>query len=125
MLYTQKALEHFYNPRNVGELADADATARMGEPECGDSVQVWIRVRNKRLEQVTFKAFGCPAVISCCSMMTEMATGMSLYEACRLTDEEVVQALGGMPEEKLHCSVFAAEVLRKTIKDYFKTVSVV
>ena len=118
MLYTAKALEYFYNPRNVGELAGADASAQMGEPECGDSVKVWIKVTDNLLEKVTFKAFGCPAVISCCSMMTEMATGMTLFEACRLTDEEVVQALGGMPEEKLHCSVFAAEVLRKTIKEY-------
>ena len=120
MLYTKKALDYFYNPRNVGELTGADATAQMGEPECGDSVRVWIRVVGDRLEEVTFKAYGCPAVISCCSMMTELAKGMSLLQAQKLTDDEVVQALDGMPDEKLHCSVFAAEVLHKTIDEYLK-----
>ncbi len=124
MLYTEKALDYFYNPRNVGELENADASSQMGEPECGDSVRVWIQVRENILEEVTFKAFGCPAVISCCSMMTELAQGMTLEEACELTDEQVVVALGGMPEEKLHCSVFAAEVLHKTISEYRKSLLV-
>lgn len=120
MIYTQKALDHFYHPRNVGELADSNASAQEGEPGCGDTVKVWIRVRENRLERVTFKAFGCPAVIACCSMMTEMATGLSLEEARQLTDDDVLAALDGLPEEKLHCSVFAASVLHAAIDEYEK-----
>ncbi len=118
MLYTEKALEHFYNPRNVGELAGADASAELGEPECGDAVRIWIKVAEGRLAQVSFKAFGCPAVIACSSMLTELATGLTLEAAAELTDQQVVAALGGMPDEKLHCSVFAAEVLHKAIGEY-------
>ena len=123
MLYTTKALDYFYNPRNVGEMEDADATAQQGEPVCGDTVRVWIKVKDDVLEKVTFKAFGCPAVISCCSMMTEMAIGKTLDEASKITDEDVVAQLGGMPQDKLHCSLFAAEVLRETIDAYKKNVA--
>ncbi|MBN2713425.1 MAG: iron-sulfur cluster assembly scaffold protein [Planctomycetes bacterium] len=123
MLYTQKALDHYYNPRNVGEIESADASAQEGEPGCGDTIRVWIRVREERLEQVTFKAFGCPAVIACCSMMTEMATGLTLNEARSLNDDMVVLALDGLPEEKLHCSVFAASVLHAAIDNYEKSKS--
>ena len=118
MLYTQKALDYFYHPRNVGEMKQADGSAQSGDPACGDVVRIWIRVRDGLLEQVTFKAFGCPAVIACCSMLTELASGVTLEEALRITDDDVVAALGGMPEEKLHCSVFAAAVLHEAIWTY-------
>lgn len=122
MLYTTKALDYFYNPRNAGEMEDADASSQMGEPACGDTVRIWIKVKDDLLEKVTFKAFGCPAVIACCSMMTVLATGKTLEEAVKITDEEVVAALGGMPEDKLHCSVFAAEVLQQTIDQYLQDI---
>lgn len=118
MLYTQKALDHFYAPRNVGEIKNAHGSAQDGDPACGDVVRIWIIVQDERLERVTFKAFGCPAIIACCSMLTEMATGSILEEALRIHDSDVVLALGGMPDEKLHCSVFAASVLHSAIWAY-------
>ena len=117
MIYTDIALDHFRNPRNVGELPDADGMALIGDPSCGDTAQMWVRIREGRIAAASFKVKGCPAAIAACSMMTEMARGLSLAAALALRDEDVLQALGGLPDEKLHCSLFAAEVLHAAIQD--------
>ncbi|MBC7292558.1 MAG: iron-sulfur cluster assembly scaffold protein [Thermoleophilia bacterium] len=111
-------LEHFLNPRNVGEIPDADGVGAVGDPTCGDYFKVWIKVENGRLVQVKFKVRGCPAAIAACSMMTELATGLSVDEAYELDDLAIMHALGGMPETKQHCSNHAAAALREAIIDY-------
>ncbi|MBE0536630.1 MAG: iron-sulfur cluster assembly scaffold protein [Phycisphaerae bacterium] len=100
MEYTEKVLAHFANPRNVGEIADADGVGSIGSKECGDMIRVWIKVDKWRLADVRYKVFGCPAAIACCSMMTELAIGRRLDEACELTDAKVAEALGGLPAHK-------------------------
>ena len=125
MLYTDKALDHFMNPRNVGEIFDADGIGEIGSEECGDMIRVWIKVSDdKHLSDIKYKVFGCPAAIACCSMMTELAMGKHLDDASELTDEQVADALGGLPVNKYHCSNLAASALHKAIMDYiFKSPS--
>jgi len=118
MEYTDKVLAHFASPRNVGEIAGADGIGTIGSEECGDLIRVWIKVSEGRLADVRYKVFGCPAAIACCSMMTELAIGRKLNEAMALTDDQVAQALGGLPAHKYHCSNLAASALQKAIKAY-------
>jgi len=125
MLYTDKALDHFMNPRNVGEIPNADGIGTIGSEECGDMIRVWIKVSDdEHLADIKYKVFGCPAAIACCSMMTELAMGRHLDDAGELTDEQVADALGGLPVNKYHCSNLAASALHKAIMDYiFKSPS--
>ncbi|MFH1613568.1 MAG: iron-sulfur cluster assembly scaffold protein [Planctomycetota bacterium] len=125
MLYTDKALDHFMNPRNVGEIPNADGVGTIGSEECGDMIRVWIKVSDdEHLADIKYKVFGCPAAIACCSMMTELAMGKHLDDAGELTDEQVADALGGLPVNKYHCSNLAASALHKAIMDYiFKSPS--
>jgi len=119
MLYTDKALEHFMNPRNVGEIPDADGVGTIGSEECGDMIRVWIKVSDdEHLADIKYKVFGCPAAIACCSLMTELAMGKHLDDVGELTDEQVADALGGLPVNKYHCSNLAASALHKAIMDY-------
>lgn len=111
-------LEHFLNPRNVGEIEGADGVGTVGDPDCGDYFQVWIRVDGDRLTEVKYKVFGCPAAIATCSMMSELATGRSLEEAYMLDDLDIMSALGGLPEPKQHCSNHAATALHEAINDF-------
>ena len=97
MLYTDKALEHFMNPRNVGEISDADGVGMIGSEECGDMIKVWVKVANQHFVDIKYKVFGCPAAIACCSMMTELAMGKHVEDAYELTDDQVADALGGLP----------------------------
>ena len=106
------------NPRNIGQFLDADGTGIIGSEECGDQIRVWIKVRDSKLVHVTHEVFGCPAAIAACSMMTVLATGMTLQQAQELTDADVAKALGGLPEPKYHCSNLAASALHKAIEDY-------
>ena len=125
MEYSEKVLEHFMNPRNVGEISDADGIGTIGSADCGDMIQVWIRVSDdEHLSDIKYKVSGCPAAIACCSMMSELAMGKHLDDAGELTDEQVAEALGGLPPHKYHCSNLAASALQKAIMDYiFKSVS--
>ncbi len=118
MQYTDKVLEHFTNPRNVGEILDANGVGNAGSQECGDTLRVWIKVENEHLVDIKYRVFGCPAAVACCSMMTELAMGMHVDEAAELTDDQVAEALGGLPEQKYHCSNIAASGLYDAIMSY-------
>lgn len=111
-------LEHFLHPRNVGEIDDADGVGIVGDPDCGDCFKVWIRVRDDVVTEVKHKVFGCPAAIATCSMMSELATGRTLEEAYALDDLDIMNALGGLPEPKQHCSNHAAAALHEAIIDF-------
>ena len=118
MQYTDKVLEHFMNPRNIGDIPDADGIGTVGSEECGDMIRVWLKVSDEHLVDVKYKVFGCPAAIACCSMMTELAIGKHVDEAWELTDDQVAEALGGLPLNKYHCSNLAASTLHKAIMNY-------
>jgi len=116
--YTNTVIEHFSNPRNVGEIPDADGVAAIGSEECGDMIRVWIKVNNEHLTNVKYKVFGCPAAIACCSMMTELAIGKHVDKAWELTDDHVAEALGGLPADKYHCSNLAGACQKKYSYDH-------
>lgn len=116
--YTDKVREHFYNPRNVGELPDPDGVGTVGNPVCGDIMTFTIKVEDGRLKDIKFKTFGCGAAIAVSSMVTEMAMGKTLDEAMKITNEMVAEELGGLPKHKLHCSNLGADALHKAIEDY-------
>ncbi len=117
-MYSDVVLDHFSNPRNVGELPDADGVGDFGSPVCGDYMHITIKVAGERIADVKFKTFGCAAAIASSSMMTEMVKGKTLAEAAKVTDEAVAEALGGLPPQKMHCSNLAADALRVAIADY-------
>ena len=117
-MYSQKVMEHFTNPQNIGELEDADGIGEVGNPVCGDMMTVYIKVRDGRIDDAKFKTFGCVAAISVSSMVTEMAKGKTLEEAKSITNKSVASALDGLPKEKMHCSNLGAEALTKAIEDY-------
>ena len=118
MIYTEKAMDHFMNPRNVGEIKDADGVGQIGDEECRDMVKVWIKVADVHLVDIKYKVFGCPAAIAVCSMMSEMAIGKHVDDAYEITDAQVAEALGGLPDQKYHCSNLAASALQKAIMNY-------
>jgi nitrogen fixation NifU-like protein len=117
-MYTEKVMEHFSNPRNVGEIPDADGSGTVGNPVCGDIMKMTIKVEDDRIEDVKFKTFGCGAAIATSSMVTEMAKGKTIDEALEITNKMVADLLGGLPPNKLHCSNLAADALHKAIEDY-------
>ncbi len=120
-MYTEKVLDHFQNPRNVGELADANGVGMVGNAKCGDIMQMFIKVNNQDIiEDVSFKTFGCGAAIATSSMATEMIKGKSVEEALKLSNAAVVEALEGLPPQKIHCSVLAEEAVKAAIEDYNK-----
>ncbi len=117
-MYTDKVIDHFQNPRNVGEISDADGIGKVGSEVCGDVIEIYIKVSDGRLEDVKYKTFGCGAAVASGSMGTEMVKGKTIEEAMLITDQQVADALDGLPEEKLHCSNLAAEGIRTAIEDY-------
>jgi len=118
--YSEKVMDHFANPRNVGEIKDADGIGKVGNPVCGDLMWIYIKVKDDRLEDVKFKTFGCGAAIATSSMITEMAKGKTLEEALKITRNDVAEALEGLPPVKMHCSNLAADGLHAAIKDYLE-----
>ncbi len=118
MMYTEKVLEHFLNPHNIGTIPDADGVGILGDPSCGDFLRIYIKVHDGRLADVKFEVFGCPAAIATSSILTDMVKGKTLEEAMEVTDADVAEALGGLPEWKLHCSNLGAEALHQAILDY-------
>lgn len=119
--YSDTVMDHFMNPRNVGDMEDADGMGEVGNPVCGDMMTFYIKVdENDRLEDVKFKTFGCGAAIAVSSMVSEMAKGKTLDEALRITREDVAEQLGGLPKNKMHCSNLGADALHKAIEDYRK-----
>jgi nitrogen fixation NifU-like protein len=116
--YNKNVMDHFQNPRNMGELEDADAQASVGNPSCGDVMKIMIRVRDDRIDDIKFQTFGCAAAIASSSMMTKLAKGKSLKDASEITNRDVSLALGELPPIKEHCSNLAADALRKAIDNY-------
>jgi len=119
-VYTEKVLEHFRNPRNMGEIPDADGVGTVGNPICGDLMTIYIKVEDERIADIKFKTFGCGAAIATSSMTTELAKGKTLKEAMRITRVDVADSLGGLPPIKMHCSNLAADGLHAAIKDYLQ-----
>jgi nitrogen fixation NifU-like protein len=117
-VYSEKVMDYFMNPRNVGEIEDADGIGEVGNPICGDMMTFYIKVKDNRLEDVKFKTFGCGAAIAVSSMVSEMAKGKTLEEALTITPSLVAQELEGLPKNKYHCSNLGAQALRKAIRDY-------
>jgi len=113
-------MEHFKNPRNMGEIPDADGVGTFGNPVCGDLMTIYIKVKDNRLQNIKFKTFGCGAAIATSSMVTELAMGKSLEEAMQITRANVAGSLGGLPPVKMHCSNLAADALHAAIEDYYK-----
>jgi nitrogen fixation NifU-like protein len=118
MMYSEKVLDHFRNPRNVGEIEDADGVGTVGNPVCGDLMSIYIKVKDNRIEDIKFKTFGCGAAIATSSMTTELAKGKTLDEAMKITREDVANELGGLPPIKMHCSNLASDALHEAVKDY-------
>ncbi|MFB0557660.1 MAG: Fe-S cluster assembly scaffold protein NifU [Candidatus Bathyarchaeia archaeon] len=119
-MYSEKVLDHFRNPRNVGAIEDADGVGTVGNPVCGDMMSIYIKVENDRIKDIKFKTFGCGAAIATTSMTTELAKGKTLDEALKITREDVADELGGLPPVKMHCSNLAADALHEAINDYRK-----
>lgn len=120
MLYSEKVMDHFSHPRNVGEIADADGVGTVGNAKCGDIMQMFIKVENNVIVDVKFKTFGCGAAIATSSMATELVKGKTIEEALALTNSAVVEALEGLPPVKVHCSVLAEEAIKAAVADYYK-----
>ena len=118
--YSEKVMDHFLHPRNIGEIPDASGIGNVGNPVCGDIMRLYIKVKDDRITDVKFKTFGCGAAISTSSMVTEMVKGKLIDEALAITNKAVAEALGGLPAVKMHCSVLAEEALKSAIEDYRK-----
>jgi nitrogen fixation NifU-like protein len=119
-MYSEKVMEHFKNPRNMGEIPDADGVGTVGNPVCGDLMTIYIKVKDNRLENIKFKTFGCGSAIATSSMITELAKGKTLEEGLKITRANVADSLGGLPPVKMHCSNLAADALHAAIEDYYK-----
>lgn len=118
--YSDKVMDHFMNPRNVGVIENPDGYGKVGNPVCGDLMEMFIRVRDDRIEEIKFRTFGCGAAIATSSMTTEMAKGKTVEEGMKITRDEVARKLGGLPPNKMHCSNLAADALHMAIEDYRK-----
>lgn len=117
-MYSEKVMDHFTNPRNVGEIPDADGVGTEGNPTCGDVMKISIKVKDGRIVDAKFKTFGCGAAIAVSSMVTEMVKGKTLEEALSISKETVANELGGLPPQKMHCSNLGADALKRAIEDY-------
>lgn len=120
-MYSDKVMDHFTNPRNVGEIEQADGVGEVGNASCGDIMKIFLKIEDNVIQDVKFKTFGCGAAIATSSMVTEMAIGKTLDEAEKLTNEAVAAALDGLPANKMHCSNLAADALLAAIKNYRET----
>ena len=120
MIYSEKVLDHFANPRNVGEIEDADGVGEVGNAKCGDIMKMYIKVDNGIISDVKFKTFGCGAAVATSSIATEMIKGKKLEDALKLTNKAVIEALDGLPPAKIHCSVLAEQAMKAAISDYYR-----
>ena len=118
MIYSEKVMDHFANPRNVGEISDADGVGEVGNAKCGDIMKIYLKINNGTIDDVKFKTFGCGAAVATSSIATEMVKGKTIEEALKLTNKAVVEALDGLPSEKLHCSVLAEQAMKAALSDY-------
>lgn len=120
-LYSEKVMDHFMHPRNVGIIEDASGVGEVGNAKCGDIMKIYLKIENDIIEDVKFETFGCGSAIASSSMATEMIKGKSIHEALQLTNKAVAEALDGLPAHKLHCSVLAEEAIKSALLDYYKT----
>lgn len=119
-MYSEKVMDHFSNPRNVGEIADADGVGQVGNPKCGDIMKMYLKIENNIIVDAKFKTFGCGAAVATSSMATELVKGKTIEEALELSNKAVAEALGGLPPVKMHCSNLAEEAIKSAIEDYQK-----
>lgn len=119
-MYTEQVMEHFYNPHNMGEIADADGIGEVGNPKCGDIMRMYIKVENGIITDVKFKTFGCGSAIATSSIATDMVKGQTIEDALMLSNKAVVEALGGLPANKIHCSVLAEQAIKAAVSDYYR-----
>ena len=119
-MYSEKVMEHFANPRNVGEISDADGVGEVGNAKCGDIMKIFLKIENDIITDIKFKTYGCGAAIATSSVATEMLLGKSVKDALAFTNQDVVAELGGLPAAKMHCSVLAEEAVKSAIADYYK-----
>ncbi len=117
-MYNKKVIEHFRHPRNIGKIDNADGKGHVGNPTCGDEIIIYIKVKDNKIDDIKFETFGCAAAIASSSITTEMVKGMPIEEAMEITKQQIVDKLGGLPPEKIHCSVLAEEGVKKAIEDY-------
>lgn len=117
-MYTEAVMDHFSNPRNVGEIKDADGVGEVGNPVCGDIMKIYVKIEDQRIVDIKFKTFGCGAAIATSSILTEMVKGKTIAEAEKVTNRAVAEALGGLPPQKMHCSNLAADALHKALDAY-------
>ena len=118
-LYSEKVMDHFMHPRNVGTIENADGVGEVGNAQCGDIMKIYLKIENDIIKDVKFETFGCGSAIASSSMATEMIKGKSIHEALELTNKAVAEALDGLPAHKMHCSVLAEEAIKKALTDYF------
>ena len=119
MLYSEKVMDHFQHPRNLGKMDDADGVGEVGNAKCGDIMKMYLKIKDNKIEDVKFETFGCGSAIATSSMATELIKGKSVKEALELSNQAVVEALDGLPPQKIHCSVLAEEAVRAAVKDYY------
>ncbi len=120
MIYSDKVMDHFANPRNVGELKNANGIGEVGNPKCGDIMKMYLRIEDGVIVDIKFKTFGCGAAVATSSMATELVKGKTIEEALNLTNKAVVEALDGLPPVKIHCSVLAEQAIKSAISDYYR-----
>lgn len=120
MAYSEKVMEHFANPHNVGEIKDADGVGEVGNPKCGDIMRMYIKVENNTIVDVKFMTFGCGAAIATSSMATDLVKGKKIEDALKLTNKAVMEALDGLPAVKVHCSVLAEQAIKAAVSDYYR-----
>ncbi len=119
-MYSDNLIEHFLNPRNTGTLPRPDGVGTMGDPECGDFLRIYIKIKDKHISDIKFEILGCPAAIATSSVLTELAIGESLDKALKISDLDIIQAIGGLPDPKVHCSNLGAGALHEAIRNYLE-----
>lgn len=124
MVYSEKVMDHFANPRNVGEIENASGVGEVGNSKCGDIMKMYIKVENDVITDVKFKTFGCGAAIATSSMATELIKGKTIDEALKLTNKAVMEALDGLPPVKVHCSVLAEQAIKAAVSDYYRSIGI-
>jgi len=120
MNYNKKVMDHFLNPHNVGEIEDPDGVGEVGNPRCGDIMKMYLKIKNNIIVDVKFKTFGCAAAIATSSVATDLIKGKNIEEALKISNRDVIEELGELPEIKIHCSVLAEEAIKEAIKDYYR-----
>lgn len=121
-MYSEKVIDHFYNPRNVGEIKNPDGVGQAGNEKCGDIMKIYLKIENEIIKDAKFKTLGCGAAIATSSMATELIKGKNINEALKITNKVVMEALDGLPESKIHCSILAEETIRLAVIDYYKKI---